>query len=132
MHPTETFGQWLKRIRIVCGMKQAALAIETGLSQSAISQLENDKFTPDEPTLEKLRKALTPGIQQLTQQELDHIINLLAQSKISNKKNPILKPDNTPGKTKRTANNPGSIRVQKRLIDQLQQQVINLTPPSQK
>lgn len=131
MHSNETFGQWLKRIRIVCGMKQAALAIETGLSQSAISQLENDKFTPDEPTLERLKKALTPGIQQPAQQELDHISNLLAQSK-TNQKVSILQPDNTPGKTKRTANNPEIIRMHKRLIDLLQQQINKLTPSSQK
>lgn len=50
-------GHNVKRIREMLGIKQDALAIQLGLSQQAISQLEQ-KETLDMPTLEKVSKAL--------------------------------------------------------------------------
>lgn len=50
-------GRNVKRIREILGIKQDALAIELGLSQQAISQLEQ-KETLDAPMLDKVAKAL--------------------------------------------------------------------------
>ncbi len=50
-------GHNVKRIREMLGIKQDALAIQLGLSQQVISQLEQ-KETLDIPTLEKVSKAL--------------------------------------------------------------------------
>lgn len=50
-------GKNIKRIREILGVKQDALAIQLGLSQQAISQLEQ-KETLDSPTLDKIAKAL--------------------------------------------------------------------------
>lgn len=50
-------GRNVKRIREILGIKQDALAIDLGLSQQAISQLEQ-RETLDAPTLEKVAKAL--------------------------------------------------------------------------
>jgi len=50
-------GHNVKRIREILGIKQDALAIQLGLSQQAISQLEQ-KETLDAPTLDKVAQAL--------------------------------------------------------------------------
>ncbi|MGF7231371.1 helix-turn-helix domain-containing protein [Arachidicoccus sp.] len=50
-------GHNVKRIREMLGIKQDALAIQLGLSQQAISQMEQ-KETLDVPMLEKLSKVL--------------------------------------------------------------------------
>jgi transcriptional regulator with XRE-family HTH domain len=50
-------GRNVKRIREILGIKQDALAIDLGLSQQAISQLEQ-RETLDAPTLEKVAKVL--------------------------------------------------------------------------
>ena len=50
-------GHNVKRIREILGIKQDALAIQLGLSQQAISQLEQ-KETLDAPTMDKVANAL--------------------------------------------------------------------------
>ena len=50
-------GRNVKRIREILGVKQETLAIDLGLSQQAISNLEQ-KETLDIPTLEKVAKTL--------------------------------------------------------------------------
>ena len=50
-------GHNVKRIREILGIKQETLAIDLGLSQQAISSLEQ-KETLDVPTLEKVAKTL--------------------------------------------------------------------------
>ncbi|MEA5402099.1 helix-turn-helix transcriptional regulator [Arcicella sp. DC2W] len=50
-------GHNVKRIREILGIKQDALAIKLGLSQQAISQLEQKEIL-DKATLEKLSGAL--------------------------------------------------------------------------
>jgi transcriptional regulator with XRE-family HTH domain len=50
-------GRNIKRIREILGIKQETLAIDLGLSQQAISSLEQ-KETLDVPTLEKVAKTL--------------------------------------------------------------------------
>jgi transcriptional regulator with XRE-family HTH domain len=50
-------GHNVKRIREILGIKQDALAIDLGLTQQAVSLLEQ-KETLDAPTLDKVAKAL--------------------------------------------------------------------------
>ena len=50
-------GKNIKRIREILGIKQDALAIDLGLSQQAVSLLEQ-KETLDAPTLDKVAKAM--------------------------------------------------------------------------
>ena len=50
-------GHNVKRIREILGIKQDALAIKLGLSQQAVSQLEQKEIL-DKATLEKLSSAL--------------------------------------------------------------------------
>ena len=50
-------GRNVKRIREIFGIKQEALAMELGLSQQAVSQLEQ-RETLDKDLLEKVAKAL--------------------------------------------------------------------------
>jgi transcriptional regulator with XRE-family HTH domain len=50
-------GRNIKRIREILGVKQDALAIDLGLTQQAVSLLEQ-KETLDAPTLEKVAKIL--------------------------------------------------------------------------
>jgi transcriptional regulator with XRE-family HTH domain len=50
-------GHNVKRIREILGVKQETLAIDLGLSQQAVSSLEQ-KETLDIPTLEKVAKTL--------------------------------------------------------------------------
>lgn len=50
-------GRNVKRIREMLGIKQDALAIDLGLTQQAVSQLEQ-KETLDTPVLEKVAKIL--------------------------------------------------------------------------
>lgn len=50
-------GHNVKRIREMLGIKQDALAIDLGLTQQAVSLLEQ-KETLDAPTLDKVAKAL--------------------------------------------------------------------------
>lgn len=50
-------GRNVKRIREILGVKQEALAIDLGLSQQAVSLMEQ-KETLDIPTLEKVANAL--------------------------------------------------------------------------
>lgn len=56
-------GHNVKRIREMLGIKQDALAIDLGLTQQAVSLLEQ-KETLDAPTLDKVAKALgvTPNV----------------------------------------------------------------------
>ncbi|MGA0558254.1 helix-turn-helix domain-containing protein [Larkinella sp. VNQ87] len=126
MSTQETFGQWLRRIRTQCKMKQAALAAETGITQSAISQLENDKFTPDDLTLEKIKHTLTAGIQQPTLEELEHINKLLLQAKDSKKRNSLYEAAGEVD-AKCTGSKNKLIRMHKRLAEHHQQQVIQLS-----
>ena len=50
-------GKNIKRIREILGIKQDALAIDLGLTQQAVSLLEQ-KETLDAPTLDKVAKAM--------------------------------------------------------------------------
>lgn len=57
MAETVHIGRKISRIRELRGMKQDALAAELGISQQAISKLEQSEIIEDE-TLEKVAKAL--------------------------------------------------------------------------
>lgn len=51
-------GQNIKRIRELLGVKQEALGVALGLSQQAVSQLEQKEKLEDPVVLEKVAKAL--------------------------------------------------------------------------
>lgn len=55
--PTPHIGRKISRIRELRGMKQEALAIELGITQQAISKIEQSEMVEEE-TLEKVAKAL--------------------------------------------------------------------------
>lgn len=59
MNATKTMhdGYSVKRIREILGIKQDALAIQLGLSQQAVSQLEQKEII-DGPTIDKVAEAL--------------------------------------------------------------------------
>lgn len=78
-HETNTIheGRNVKRIREILGIKQDALALDLGLSQQAISQLEQ-KESIDKDLLEKIAKALkvTPeAIKSFNEQAVVNNIN---------------------------------------------------------
>lgn len=57
-------GRNIKRIREILGVKQEALAIDLGLSQQAVSLLEQ-RETLDIPTLEKVSKSLNVPVEAI-------------------------------------------------------------------
>lgn len=70
-------GRNVKRIREILGIKQDALAIDLGLSQQAISQLEQ-RETLDALTLEKVAKVLgvqEDAIKNFTDDAVNNFIN---------------------------------------------------------
>ena len=71
-------GRNMKRIREILGVKQDTLAIDLGLTQQAVSQLEQ-KETLDAPTLEKVAQLL--GVHE------DAIKNFSEESVINNIQN---------------------------------------------
>lgn len=67
-------GRNVKRIREILGIKQDALAIDLGLSQQAISQLEQ-RETLDAPTLEKVAKVLGVSEEAIKSFSEESVIN---------------------------------------------------------
>ncbi|XZF13967.1 helix-turn-helix domain-containing protein [Chitinophagaceae bacterium MMS25-I14] len=57
-------GRNVKRIREILGIKQDALAIDLGITQQAISLLEQ-KETIDAPVLEKIAKSLRVSVEAI-------------------------------------------------------------------
>ena len=72
-------GRNVKRIREILGIKQDALAIELGLSQQAISQLEQ-KETLDAPTLDKVAKALGVSPEVIKSFKEEAAINIMSST----------------------------------------------------
>lgn len=70
-------GRNVKRIREILGIKQDALAVSLGLSQQAVSQLEQ-KEVLDIAALEKLAKALgvsEDAVKSFTEESAIHIFS---------------------------------------------------------
>lgn len=67
-------GERIKKIRTEKGMSTYTLATMTGVSQSAISKLENGKRKADNKILEKLAGALNVSVDRLTGESVSCII----------------------------------------------------------
>lgn len=72
-------GHNVKRIREILGIKQDALAIDLGLTQQAVSLLEQ-KETLDAPTLDKVAKALGVSADAIKNFNEDATITIVAST----------------------------------------------------
>jgi transcriptional regulator with XRE-family HTH domain len=72
-------GRNVKRIREILGIKQDALAMDLGLSQQAISQLEQ-KEALDGELLEKISKVLKVPVEAIKNFNEDSAINFIAST----------------------------------------------------
>ena len=72
-------GRNVKRIREILGVKQDALAIELGLSQQAISSLEQ-KEAIDKDMLEKIAKVLKVPTEAIKNFNEDAAINIVSST----------------------------------------------------
>lgn len=82
-------GRKISRIRELRGMKQEALAIELGVSQQSVSNIEQSE-TLDEPTLAKVAEVLgvTPeGIKHFSEEAVFNIINNTFKDNSANNNN---------------------------------------------
>lgn len=78
-HETNTIheGKNVKRLREILGIKQDALALDLGLSQQAISQLEQ-RESIDKELLEKVAKALRVSPEAIKNFNEEAAINIIA------------------------------------------------------
>jgi len=86
-------GRKIARIRELRGMKQEALAAELGITQQAISKIEQTEDI-ELNTLEKVAKALgvtAEGIKHFTEETIFNNINNFHDNSIQNNFNPIEK-----------------------------------------
>lgn len=72
-------GRNIKRIREILGVKQDALAIDLGLTQQAVSLLEQ-KETLDAPMLEKIAQVLGVTQEAIKNFNEDAAINIIANT----------------------------------------------------
>ncbi|MEQ8472646.1 MAG: helix-turn-helix transcriptional regulator [Marinoscillum sp.] len=75
--PRPHIGRKISRIRELRGMKQEALAYELGITQQAVSKIEQSE-TVEEETLEKVGKALgvtSEGIKAFSEEVVFNIIS---------------------------------------------------------
>ena len=72
-------GRNVKRIREILGIKQDALAFDLGLSQQAISQLEQ-KEALDTEMLEKISKALKVPVEAIKNFDEQAAINVISST----------------------------------------------------
>lgn len=93
MTDTLHIGRKISRIRELRGMKQEALAQELGISQQAISKLEQSEKIEEE-VLDKIAKALgvtAEGLKHFTEDSVFNNINNFHDNSIQNNFNPIEK-----------------------------------------
>lgn len=76
---TTHIGRKIARIRELRGMKQEALALELGISQQAISKIEQSE-TVEEETLERVAKALGVNSDAIKAFNDEAIINIIANT----------------------------------------------------
>lgn len=67
-------GRKISRVRELRGMKQEALALEIGVSQQTISEIERSEVVKDE-TLEKVAKALGVSVEGIKNFSEDAVFN---------------------------------------------------------
>ena len=79
IQPRAHEGRNVKRIREILGIKQDALAIELGLSQQAVSQLEQ-KETLDADIIEKISKALKVNPEAIKNFNEENTINIFSNT----------------------------------------------------
>jgi len=72
-------GKNIKRIREILGIKQDALAIDLGLSQQAVSLLEQ-KETLDAPMLEQVAKALKVPVEAIKNFDEELAVNIISNT----------------------------------------------------
>jgi transcriptional regulator with XRE-family HTH domain len=87
--PTLHIGRKISRIRELRGMKQEALAAELGISQQAISKIEQSENVEDE-ILVKIATALgvqLEGLKKFNEDSIFQIINNTFQDSSSNNNN---------------------------------------------
>jgi len=86
-------GRKIGRIRELRNMEQETLAVELGVSQQAISKIEQSEYVEDS-TLEKIAKVLgvtAEGIKHFTEESVFNNINNFHDNSIQNNFNPIEK-----------------------------------------
>ncbi|WP_026904898.1 helix-turn-helix domain-containing protein [Pedobacter glucosidilyticus] len=83
MTDTLHIGQKISRIRELRGMKQEALAQELGISQQAISKLEQSEKIEEE-VLDKIAKALGVTAEGLKKFNEETILNIISNTFTSN------------------------------------------------
>jgi len=84
-------GRKIGRIRELRGMKQETLAVELGISQQAVSKIEQSENVEQE-TLDRVAKILgvtTEGIKHFTEESVFNNINNFHDNSIQNNFNPI-------------------------------------------
>src|SRR6202012_4779181 len=93
MSETLHIGRKISRIRELRGMKQEALAAELGISQQAVSKIEQSAEVEEE-ALEKIAKVLgvsVEGLKHFTEDSVFNNINNFHDNSIQNNFNPIEK-----------------------------------------
>jgi len=83
MQPRAHEGRNVKRIREILGIKQDALAISLGLSQQAVSQLEQ-KETLDSDIIDKISKALKVNPEAIKNFNEEAAFNVIGNSYYDN------------------------------------------------
>lgn len=77
--PTLHIGRKISRIRELRGMKQEALAAELGISQQAVSKIEQSENVEDE-ALEKIAKVLGVNSEAIKNYSDEATINFIANT----------------------------------------------------
>ena len=83
MNETLHIGRKISRIRELRGMKQEALALELGISQQAISKLEQSEKVEEE-VLDKIAKALGVTAEGIAKFNEETILNIISNTFTSN------------------------------------------------
>ena len=76
-------GRKIGRVRELRGMKQEALALEIGVSQQTISEIERSEVVKDE-TLEKVAKALGVSVEGIKNFNEEAVLNIISNTFTSN------------------------------------------------
>ncbi len=79
-------GRKISRVRELRGMKQEALALEIGVSQQTISDIERSEVVKDE-TLEKVATALGVSVEGLKNFSEEAVFNIIGNTFSDNSQN---------------------------------------------
>jgi ribosome-binding protein aMBF1 (putative translation factor) len=64
-HPTETLGQFLKKLRLEKGLEQRELVKKLRVNKSSVYEWENDRKKPSRQNVEKLARFFKISIKRL-------------------------------------------------------------------